>query len=887
MKKPFIYLIILCLCSCANKSVVLYDLTCENLVNPYGIATAKPRISWKINAQNNDVKQKGYRIIVASKPQLLNEDNADLWDSGIVEASESVLIKYAGKKLSSGDMAYWKVKIVTDDGTETGWSNAASFSVGLLEASDWKGSYIGFPKENGDPQCPLMRKQFDVAAKPVTALIHVNSLGYHEIYINGKRVGDEVLAPAVSQFDKRSLSKTYDITQYLVKGKNDLVVWLGRGWYQSGLPGVVYDGPLLKAQIVTTGKDGKKTVAAQTDNTWQASESGYTLTGDATWRPHKFGGERIDANICPSALYTTENDKRQWFPALVVNVPKHEVTPQTTEGNRTKTIYKAQNIKQLSDTVYLVDFGKCLTGQVEINFPQMTKNKVVTLIFSDNLNKDGKLADRYQKDYYISSGSGKKRETFKHKFNYHSFRYLEISGLESAPALDDMKAMLVGTDFRDASSFECSDPDMNAIHDMLKNTVQCLTLGGYMVDCNHIERLGYGGDGHASTVTAQTMFDLAPLYSNWLRAWEDCIRDDGGLPHTAPNPYPAGGGPYWCAFIVSAPWSVYRNYGDISVLEHYYPVMLQWLQYVDKYTVDGLLRRWPDNNYRNWYLGDWATPKGINQTLPETIDLVDNCVISECYTMLEKIARLLDKNDDAALFAERKKILNELLHSTFFNVDSAVYATGTQIDMVYPMLTGATPDSLTKDVENKLFTETANRFNGHLATGLVGVPVITEWTVNTGNVDFMYNMLKKREYPGYLYMLDNGATATWEHWNGERSRIHNCYNGIGSWFYQALGGIRLSDDAPGYRKIIIQPQIPAGVTWAKTTKETPYGTVSTSWRLNGKVFEMEVIIPIGSTAVVITHQAVNNLTVNGSPSNAQNVELPSGKYLMSYTIVSE
>ncbi|MDR1517410.1 MAG: glycoside hydrolase family 78 protein [Dysgonamonadaceae bacterium] len=880
MKKLSLLIVILCLFSCADSSVVLYDLTCENLVNPCGIATAQPRLSWKIKAQNNGVKQKGYRILVASRPQLLNEGKADLWNSGIVESSESVLITYSGKKLSSGDEAFWKVKIITDDDKETGWSDAASFSVGLLDEADWEGAYIGFPTEEGDPQCPLLRKQFELSAKPLQAFLHINSLGYHEVYLNGRKVGNEVLAPAVSQFNNRSLSKTYDISPYLNKGNNEIVVWLGRGWYQQGLPGVVADGPFVKAQIETIGKDGAKTVLAQTDGTWKASESGYTLTDDATWRAHKFGGERVDANVIPQNLSTDENAKRQWFPVTVVSIPAHRVTPQTSEGNRVIATYKAQNVKQLSDSVYLVDFGKCLTGHIEIKFPKLTQNKEITLIYSDNLNKDGSLADRYQKDYYVASG--KKGESFRNKFNYHSFRYLEIAGIENAPSLDDMNAMLIRTDYRDASSFECSDADMNAIHDMLKNTLQCLTLGGYMVDCNHIERLGYGGDGHASTVTAQTMFDLAPLYTNWLQAWEDCIREDGGLPHTAPNPYPAGGGPYWCAFIVTAPWNIYLNYGDKSVLEHCYPAMLHWMQYVDTHIIDGLLKNWGDTDYRNWYLGDWATPTGINQTLPETVDLVDNCVISECYTMLETITRLLGKDADADGFAQRKARLNELIHNTFFKTDSSLYATGTQIDMIYPMLVGATPENIAKQVVDQLFNETANRFNGHLATGLVGIPVVTEWAVKTGNADFMYNMLKKRDYPGYLYMLDNGATATWEHWNGERSRIHNCYNGIGSWFYQALGGIRPVEESPGYRKILIQPQIPTGISWAKTSKETPYGTVSSSWRLNGDVFEMEVCVPIGSTAVVPISATAKNLTINGLPSESNNIELSSGKHLISY-----
>src|SRR5690606_28856095 len=161
-----------------------------------------------------------------------------------------------------------------------------------------------------------------------------------------------------------------------------------------------------------------------------------------------------------------------------------------------------------------------------------------------------------------------------------------------------------------------------------------------LVDCPQIERLGYGGDGNASTITAQTMFNMAPLYNNWLQAWADVIREDGSMPHTAPNPYRAGGGPNWCGFIISASWNTYQNYGDAGILEKYYPVMEKWLEYVAEYSVDGLLKRWPDTDYRSWYLGDWATPEGIDQTNEKSVDLVNNCYVSVCFDQMSKIAQV-------------------------------------------------------------------------------------------------------------------------------------------------------------------------------------------------------------------------------------------------------
>ena len=404
-------------------------------------------------------------------------------------------------------------------------------------------------------------------------------------------------------------------------------------------------------------------------------------------------------------------------------------------------------------------------------------------------------------------------------------------------------------------------------------------MGGDMVDCPHIERLGYGGDGNASTPTIQTMFNMAPTYTNWMQAWADCVRPDGSMPHTAPNPYMAGGGPFWCGFIITASWQTYVNYGDSRLLKRYYPVMLKWLEYVDKYTVDGLLKTWPNTDYRQWYLGDWATPVGIDQTDPRSVELVNNCFIAVCYQTMAKIAAFLGKTDDRDAFLRKDEELRALLHQSFYDTATRSYASGTQIDLVYPMLAGVTPENQLPDVRRSLEDITANRFKGHLSTGLVGIPVITEWATKERQTEFMYRMLKKRDYPGYLYMIDHGATTTWEHWNGARSHIHNCYNGIGSWFYQALAGIVPDETVPGYKHVLIAPQPVEGISWVKASKETPYGTLEVNWEKSAGTYTLDIRIPIGCEATVQLPIKANSLSINGLERTGQTpLDLSSGDY---------
>lgn len=870
-----IIIILLTGCSDHKSGMTINDLTCENLSEPLGIGTTTPRLSWKIKSGKNGTSQKACQILVASDNNLLDEKNADLWNSGKIVSSASILVPYQGKGLTSRSVCYWKVRVWDENNEMSEWSDPAGFSIGLLNKSEWEAVYIGLPVKAGNSISPQLRRTFSIPAKGEKIFLYVNSLGYHEVFLNGEKVGDKVLTPAVSQFNKRSYVITYDISSLIRQGRNDIVIWLGQGWYSKGLPGVAYEGPLVKAQIEQY-KNGSWNTIICTDSLWTGRNSGYSNIG--TWRPHQFGGERVDGSLILPDMSATSLDKTSWSPVFEADIPGHEVIPQMTESNSITEAIKPVTIQSTRDSTCLIDMGKTLTGWVEIRFQALHPGQEVILEYCDHLDKSGNFVNQNQEDRYIATGE--RGELFRNKFNYHGFRYLKISNLTIEPRKEDLTAFLIHTNYRLASSFECSDPDLNNIHNMIFYTLRCLSLGGYLVDCPQLERLGYGGDGNASTETAQIMFDLDPLYNNWLQAWADCIRDDGGMPHTAPNPYPAGGGPYWCGFIITASWKTFLNYGDIRVLEKYYPVMQQWLGYVEKYSPAGLLQPWPETDYRAWYLGDWASPEGTDQTNEASVSLVNNCFITICYETMQKIAGVLEKTTDMEKYALKKDQIRERVHHELFDNTQKIYGCGSQIDLTFPLLAGVVPDSLIQIVKKNLYNEIENNHNGHIACGLVGIPVFTEWVVKNHEACLMYSILKKKDYPGYLYMIENGATTTWEHWNGDRSRIHNCYNGIGSWFYQALGGIQHDEKFPGYQHLLIEPQIPKGITWAKTSKETPYGTVSVKWKLEDDVFKLDIKIPVGCTARVTIPKGVHNYQLNGKSfiTEVSFVEIESGEY---------
>ena len=795
----------LLLTTACQPAFEVYDLRCEGLVEPMAIDGAAPHFSWKIRS-GKPMEQAAYEI----------EVGPDLWSSGKVASADQVMVPYGGRKLLSRQEGWWRVRVWSDGGKVSSWSRKQRFGIGVLDGL--AGDFIGAVP--GDGRQPLLRKVF-TAEKAGKALLHVTSLGYHEVYFNGEKVSDAVLFPAVSQLDKRSLVVTYEL--HLNKGQNEILIAAGSGWYKPTTFGTVYDGPLVKAELDVDGVP-----FLWTDATWEGAWSGRRDIG--TWTPHEFGGEWIVAGVRP-----------EWGPVDVVAVKGVSASPQMCEPVRVLETLHPVRIEPCGDGGWLVDFGRIVNAMMDITLRNRPPGTVVVATFSDFRHPDGRLEqDTRGKDVYAASGAAEDR--FCNRFNHHLMRYMLLEGLPEAPAPEDIRALRIGDDIPWNGSFESSDEDLNAIYALVEGSMRNLTFGGYMVDCASIERLGYGGDGNASTQALQSVSYSAPLFLNWLTAWADAQRPDGGLPHTAPNPYTAGGGPYWCSFPVQSAWRTWMNYADPRPLERFYPVMKRWLDYVDAYSVDGLLKAWPNLDYRGWYLGDWAAPKGVDVQDPASVDLVANCTLCQVYPELEQIALALGEKADAEAYRKRFETLRTRIHEAFFH--DGVYASGSQVDMVFPLLTGVVPESLRTAVVDTLKKRTADLWDGHLATGLVGVPVIAEWATRAGEVDWLYGLLKQRGYPGYLYMVDNGATGVWEEWDGGRSHLHNCYNGIGSWFFQALGGIVPLE--PGFRRVRIDPQVPEGLEWVKVTQETPYGPIVVERRGD----RLDVDVPVGVTAEI-------------------------------------
>ena len=705
----------------------------------------------------------------------------------------------------------------------------------LLGLGAWGQQFIGCRQGDRWAETPMLRTTFHIDHgelrhsdfQAVSFKVSVASLGYHEVYVNDTEVGDYVLQPAVSQLDKRAMEVTYDITNLIREGDNELMLWLGQGW------GRIYGTPAaVKATVEKTVSDGECGliyVILKTDSTWEASPSPYSYTG--SWQPMQFGGERYDARV-----------KERWRPASIYDAKDITVSRQDFAGNQIVDTLDPVEQTTLPDGSTLIDFGRVVTGWFYAVYGLMDSGQAVTMEYLDHLEAKPPFTET---DVFVSDRAP--YNIFRNRFHMHAFRYVRVkgAGVGRARALQ-----ISAVDPYGGATFSCSDPRLNAIHDMVKYTLSCLTFSGYMVDCPHIERIGYGGDGNSSTNTLQTFWDVRDTYLNWMQAWHDAMQPDGELPYAAPA-FRTGGGPYWQSFIVLAPWRTYLNYGNRSLI--YYDDMKRWLEYVERHSEDYILQPWPDNERHSWFLGDWAVPEGVEKG-GESVLHVSSCVVSECLAMMEQMADLwASTRADTLRLAEWRRNLNTAIHRHFYHPETQTYANGTPLDQCYALLLGIPPDSATAAaVKEQLLRDCHGKYRDHIAAGLMGVPIFTQWCIQERETDLMATILRQPDYPGYLYMINQGATTTWESWDcgrpgkEDRSRVHNCYNGIGIWFYQALAGIRPDPKHPGYKHFYVDPQPCEGIEWVKCTKPTQYGDIHIE--TTDKI--LKVTVPEGTTATI-------------------------------------
>lgn len=789
--------------------------------------------------------------MVASSLDKLVEGKADLWDTGKVQSEQSAQVTYKGRALHSHMYCFWKVMIWGKDDKPSVWSESAHWSMGLLRKEDWTAQWIGSPNQ---VTAPYYRNSFQLEKVPKRAPLHLAALGYFELYINGEKVGNEVLAPAVSNFSKRTYYKTFDIAKYLLPGKNSIGIWMGTGWYSPGLPGVKHHSPALRAQLEIPNQQ-----PITTNDSWETKASARSLIGK--WRWGKFGGELLDARLIDAQWWDTESSTNGWQYVVHVEAADVPCTAQKCRNNIQLADVAPVSIEQLDDTTVVVDFGTNLTGMFKMKFRNLDAGKKITIHYADLDGRDPGEAWRLrmahkgfatynQRDEFISAGN--KEEEFNNVFNYHGYRYALVEGLNYFPKKEDLAAIPVETEVPEVGSFSCSNDLYNRIHKMVRWTYRALNLGGQTVDCPHRERLGYG-DGQTAMDVGCYNFDASTVYTKWSENWWDEQMEDGFVPFVAPTPHGTGGGPAWGAMSIVVPWKTYLFYSDTMLLETGYPYMKKYIEYLGAHSDEGVLQDiFPGEKWNN--LGDWVPPRrGMDKS--EWVDdnsrrFFNNCYRTHLLQMVIKIGTLLGKNADVAVFKQDLNLAQKAIHEKWFNPEDTTYVNGEQPYLIFPLQTGITPDELKKAVFEKYMHTLLVRDKGHLNTGMIGTQITFDYLLENNRNDLIDIMVDKKTYPGWGYMVEKGATTCWEQWNGFYSQIHSCFPYIGGWFYRGLGGIQWDPENAGFKNILLRPAVVKSVDWVNCSYTSPYGEIVSNWKHEADEFTWEISIPPNSRATV-------------------------------------
>lgn len=860
--------LILLSCEGAMSEVSVNHLQCEYLDNPLGIDTLQPRFNWRMSDTKRTCgqRQTAYRILVSSSLSDLERSKGNEWDTGELNSNQSVNVTYKGMRLKSGMNYFWKVKIWDMHGNPTKWSSPARFSIGLLSKSDWKAHWIGMENAT-DLDWIWFRKSFKLKTIPKTVFAYVGSVGFHELYVNGKKVGDQVLTPSVSDLQKRALYLTYDITKYLRKGDNAIGIWLAPGWsiFQDFNPFVQFHfdkSPLCICQVNVLDRGNQKVLFAS-DTTWKCHLSNGRHIGK--WQNSDYGGDYVDArtyipNWSKPGLNEDGWNSAEEYPLSL------ELAPDNVQPNRICNTIHAQSVSPDGPGKYRVVMQKLYTGWIHVRFHGNEGDKVTFLVSS----LPNKECEYNQKDEYVIGTTGE--GVFQNRFTYHECQYITIEGLHYEPQLKDITGYQISNDRKRVGFFDCSDKLLKKIYDITLYNYMNLSTGGMTVDCPHRERLGYGGDGHTSMEAALMNYDTDAFFTKWARDWRDIQKPDGSVAHTAPQ-MGGGGGPAWSGFIITMPWETYMTYGDTRILSETYPFMKRLLDYFGENSdPDGLLHPLPGGYW--FFLGDWLTPHGSELSDSQGALLFNNCYYLYVTRIMSKIAKILGHSADTHKFNSLADRLKVAINKRFYNPEKKCYLNDLEDSEILPLISDAVPKKRIQDIVSLFKHELIDVKDKHLDTGLHGTYFMTKYLTEHGYNKLVYDYASQTTYPSYGYLINQGYTTWPEEWQGADSRMHGCFNGIGAWFQKGLAGIRPDPKHPGFQHFLISPAIVGDLKWVKAEYVSPYGKILSEWSISRGKKRFHVLVPPNSDATLrLPAKRVKDVLVDGNPvSRAHGVQ---------------
>jgi alpha-L-rhamnosidase len=837
------------------RAMDVITLKCEYAVDPLGVDTAHPRLSWQVASSENGQRQTAWQVLVASSREGLADNRSDLWDSGKVNGDQTTHVPYAGRILVSSQQVFWKVRSWDRTGRLTEWSEPATWTMGILTPDGWQANWLTSAEH---AENLLLRREFTAKPGLRRALAHVTGLGQYELFLNGAKAGGDVLSPGWTDYKDTVLYDTRDVTALLHEGRNAIGLSLGNGMFHVVRP------PGRFAKFLGSFGQQRAILHLRLEYTDGSVE---TVATDEKWRTHSgpitfssiYGGEDYDARLFQAGWNRIGFDDATWSPAVLFAGTSGVLRGQSRSAEPVAPIEtrRVKAMRELTPGVVLYDFGQNASFMplVRVSGPV---GSVVKLTAGEVVNNDGTInrstmggAHRGSAWWqYTKATDGE--EVWFPQFYYLGSRYLyaELSAAPDGggrPKIDSVEMVIVHSTAQPVGSFASSEPMLNRIRDLVR-WAQRSNMVSILTDCPHREKLGWLEQNHLNGPALRYEWDLARLAAKNVHDMAEAQIDNGLVPNIAPE-YTVFKGTYraaaeWGASFIMVPWQQYLFTGDDSLLRENYGAMQRYFTYLEGQAAGGLL---------NEGLGDWydqvlGKPGRANLTpapITATAHYYQDALV------LSRIAALLGRADDARSYSTKAETIRTIYNREFFKPGTAeLYGTGSQTSLALALVLGLVEPAQRETVLSSLLKDLAVR--GHSSTGAIGTRYLFRALTDAGHADLIYRLITNPDMPGYALQLKQGNTSLAESWTAQHgaSQNHFFLGQVIEWFYGDLVGIAPDPAAPGFKNIIVRPQPVGDLTWAEGSYKSIHGPVAVRWdRLEGK-FTLKVTIPANTTATV-------------------------------------
>ncbi len=900
----------------SNGQILPVNLTAEMAENPLTVVQNQPRLSWQLVSKESNSSQIGYQILVGSSEEKLKEDFGDIWDSGRINSNKNLQISYGGSPLKNETKYFWKVKVWNQEGEMSKWSKNAFFRTAPLE-SELNPIWIGaitkadshlpegrnfhsatYKREKKDAiinasdslsrRSIMLRKPFELKKEIKEAVVYISGLGHYELTINGKKVGNSQFAPLWTDYDKTVNYNTYELTaKELQKGDNVIGVLLGNGMYNTLAERytkffVSFGPPTLFFKMKVVYKDGSQEII-KSDGSWKYSKSPITYNSI-------FGGEDYNANLEKKNWNRKGFKDSGWNKVVIQEAPKGTLRPQTATPITIQKQYEVKTSKELKPNFFVFDMGQNLSGFPTIKV-EGKKGQTVRVWVGESLNEDGTVGQGKsgKPHYYDYTLKGNGTEEWTPKFSYYGFQFIQIENInyketkdKSLPTILDLKSNFIYNSAGEAGSFVCSNELFNKTHEIINNAIKS-NFQSVFTDCPQREKLGWLEEIHLNGPGLLFNYNLENFIPATMQNISDSQRENGLIPTIVPEYVVFGGdftdSPEWGVTGVILPWMYYEYYGDASLIEKYYPVMKNYVDYLESRSKNHIV----SHGLGDWY--DYGThPAGYSKNSPIALSATSHFYYGA--SLVAKAAKLFNKTEDIEKYENLTSEIKKAFNEEFFNKETKQYGTNSQFSNAVPVFMEIVEPQFKEAVMQNLIADIKAK-GDRLTTGDVGNRYLFQALARNGENETMFKMNNHYDAPGYGFQIKYGVTTLTEQWDPRKGNSYNHFmmGQIEEWFYQSLAGINADPEKPAFKHFFIQPEVVGDMTFAKAEYHSVYGKIVSSWEKKDGKFILEVEIPVNTSATIKLPVAKNSeIRINkkvvrtGFDGKKPSLEFGSGKY---------